>query len=42
MKKLLGLILLMSFYSTESNAQNINSITITDPIACYSKKLILQ
>ena len=25
----------MSFYSTESNAQNINSITITSPIVCY-------
>ena len=37
MKKtlLLGLVLLMSFYSTESNAQNINSITITDSIECY-------
>ena len=37
MKKilLLGLVLLMSFYSKESNAQNINSITITDSIKCY-------
>ena len=25
----------MSFYSTESNAQNINSVTINSPILCF-------
>ncbi|MAX68718.1 MAG: hypothetical protein CMP60_03385, partial [Flavobacteriales bacterium] len=37
MKKtlLLGLVLIMSFYSTESNAQTINSVTVTTPILCY-------
>ena len=32
----------MSFYSTESNAQNINSITITSPIACYGGSAIIN
>jgi large repetitive protein len=37
MKKilLLGFALIMSFYSIESNAQNIQSVTITSPISCY-------
>ena len=37
MKKilLLGFALIMSFYSTESNAQTISSVTITSPILCY-------
>ena len=37
MKKilLLGFTLIMSFYSINSNAQTISSITITSPILCY-------
>ena len=37
MKKilLLGFALIMSFYSKDSNAQTISSVTMTSPILCY-------